>query len=75
MAGERASSLRLRLDNPDWHCVQDLTQAAVDERLRSEGPNELPGAHHRSIIAIALEVNAQAILDKAAAGAAAIETL
>lgn len=46
----------LRPDNPDWHCVQGLTQAAVDERLRSEGPNELPGAHHRSTFAIALEV-------------------
>ena len=43
----------IRPDQPDWRDVQGITQAEADARLRTEGYNELPGGHRRSIIAIA----------------------
>jgi Ca2+-transporting ATPase len=46
----------VRPDHPDWRDVQGLSQAEADARLRTEGYNELPGASHRSIVAIALGV-------------------
>ncbi len=46
----------IRPDQPDWRDVRGLTQAEADARLRAEGPNELPGARRRSIVAIVRDV-------------------
>ena len=43
-------------NQPDWREMAGLTQAEVDERLRAEGYNELPGSHRRTTLTIALEV-------------------
>ena len=39
---------------PDWHDMTGLTQAEVDDRLRAEGYNDLPGSHRRTTLTIAL---------------------
>lgn len=39
---------------PDWHEITGLTQAEVEERLRAEGCNELPGSQRRTTLTIAL---------------------
>jgi len=43
-------------DQPDWRDVEGLSQAEAAARLSAEGYNELPGARHRTIFAIGLEV-------------------
>jgi Ca2+-transporting ATPase len=46
----------LQPDRPDWRDVDGLSTAEAEQRLRAEGPNELPSGRRRSTAAIAIGV-------------------